>query len=46
MTDETPLLYETDGAVAIITMNRPDALNAISAKNAGRICRDFCQSRS
>ncbi len=32
MTDETPLLYETDGPVGIITFNRPEALNSISEK--------------
>ncbi len=43
MTDETPLLYETDGAVAIITMNRPDALNAISAKMREEFAATFAK---
>ncbi|MGC6512128.1 MAG: enoyl-CoA hydratase/isomerase family protein [Parvibaculales bacterium] len=32
MTEETPLLFERDGPVGIITFNRPKALNAISGQ--------------
>ncbi len=32
------LLVETDGPVGIITLNRPDALNALSSKLCGEVC--------
>jgi len=32
MTDTPHLTYETDGPVAIITLSRPDAMNAVSAR--------------
>jgi len=32
MTEDTPLLFEKDGPVGIITFNRPKALNAISGE--------------
>ncbi len=37
MTYET-LLVETDGRVGIITLNRPDALNALSSKLCAEVC--------
>lgn len=37
MTYET-LLVETDGAVGIITLNRPEALNALNAKLCSEVC--------
>ncbi len=36
---ESHLLYETDGAVATITLNRPDRLNAISGPMLGALSK-------
>lgn len=30
------ILYEVDGAVATITINRPKALNALNSRGSGR----------
>lgn len=34
MSDTSPVLFETDGALAIITLNRPDNRNAVNAELA------------
>lgn len=41
MTEETPVVYEKDGPVGIITFNRPKALNAISGQMREELSKLF-----
>ncbi len=41
---EELVLYETDEKVGIITINRPEKLNAVSPELRGKLCDAFAQA--